>query len=77
MNRVDRGLFRRIGEFLRVSDGPQRVSLAWPEQPSPLFRYLDLNLDSLAPGVYEVEVTLRTAGRSEVASVRRFRVRDG
>ena len=81
VNRVDRGLFRRIGEFLRVSDGPQRVSLAWqepgPEQPSPLFRYLDLNLDSLAPGVYEVEVTLRTSGRSEVASVRRFRVRDG
>jgi hypothetical protein len=78
VNRVDRGLFSRIAEFLRVSGGPQRVSLAWeepgPAQPSPLFRYLDLNLDSLDPGAYEVEVTLRTTGRSAVVSVRRFRV---
>ena len=80
VNRVDRSLFRRIGEFLRVSGGPRRVSLAWeepgPDEPSPLFRYLDLNLDRLDPGAYEVQVTLRTAGRSEVISGRRFTVRE-
>jgi hypothetical protein len=31
VNQVDRSLFRRIGEFLRVRVGPQRVSLAWEE----------------------------------------------
>ena len=80
VNRVDRSLFRRIGEFLRVSGGPRRVSLAWeepgPDEPSPLFRYLDLNLDRLDPGAYEVQITLRTAGRSEVISGRRFTVRE-
>ena len=80
VNRVDRSLFRRIGEFLRVSGGPQKVSLAWeepgPDRPSPLFRYLDLNLDRLDPGAYEVQITLRTAGRSEVVSGRRFTVRE-
>jgi len=78
VNRVDRSLLRRIGQFLRVSGGPQRVSVAWeepgPDRPSPIFRYLDLNLDRLDPGAYEVQVTLRTAGRSEVVSTRRFTV---
>ena len=80
VNRVDRSVFRRIGEFLRVSGGPQRVSLAWeelgPDEPSPLFRYLDLNLHRLDPGAYEVQVTLRTVGRSKVVKNRRFTVRE-
>jgi hypothetical protein len=78
VNRVDRNLLRRIGQFLRVSGGPQRVSVTWeepgPDRPSPIFRYLDLNLDRLDPGAYEVQVTLRTTGRSEVVSARRFTV---
>ena len=80
VNRVNRSLFRRIGEALRLSGGPQRVSLAWeeqsPEQPGPLFRYLDLNLDRLEPGDYEVQITLETAGRSDVVSRRSFTVRE-
>jgi len=81
VNRVDRSLLSRIGQFLRVSGGPRQVSLAWeeagPDRPGPLFRYLELNLDHLDPGTYEVQVTLRTAGRSEVASTRRFTVVEG
>jgi len=79
VNRVNRSVLRRIGEFLRVSGSPRLVSIGWdepgPTRPGPVFRYLDLDLPRLDPGDYEVRLILRTGGRSDVVSTREFTVR--
>ena len=78
VERTDRGLFRRIGEALRLAARPASVALSW-EEPGPdrsthHFRHLDLALPPLDPGFYAVTLTLRTAGRDDVVSRRTFRV---
>ncbi len=78
VERVDRGVLRRIGEALRLAPRPASVALSWeepgPERPTHHFRHLDLALPRLDPGVYTVSLTLRTAGRDDVISRRTFRV---
>lgn len=79
VERVDRGLLRRIGEVLRLATQPVSVALSWeepgPDRPAQHFRHLDLALPPLDPGAYVVTLTLRTAGRGDVVSRRTFRVR--
>lgn len=69
VERTGRSVFRRVGEFLRVSDRPQRMTLSWQEpaalRPGPSFHVVDLELPPLEPGRYEVRLVLRTADRSE------------
>jgi hypothetical protein len=78
VERTDRGLFRRIGEAFRLAARPVSVALSWeepgPDRPTHHFRSLDLGLPPLEPGDYVVTLTLRTAGRDDVASRRTFRV---
>ena len=68
VDRTDRNVFRRLGEFLGVSERPPSLALSWeepaPTAPSHLFRHLALDLPTLDPGTYEITLTLRTAGRS-------------
>jgi hypothetical protein len=78
VERTDRNVFRRIGDFLGLSDPPQPLALSWQE-PAPAatgsqFRYLALDLPPLEPGDYRVTLTLRTSGRSDVQATRAFTV---
>ena len=73
VERTDRGVFRRIGEFLRLADRPQPLALTWqepgPTEPRHLFRYLSLDLPALEEGAYEIRLVLRTAGRSDAVTI--------
>lgn len=79
VERTDRGVVRRLGEFLGLSTRPATVALSWeepaPDLSGPVFRHLDLALPPLDPGVYAVTLTLSTPGREDVVSRRAFRVR--
>ena len=78
VHRTDRGVLRRVGEFLRLSNPPQPLALSWeeagPGEPAHVFRYLDLDLPVLAEGEYELNLVLKTANRSDAVTRKRFRV---
>ena len=78
VRRTDRGVVRRIGEFLRLADRPRPLALSWeepaPDEPGPLFRYLELELPGMETGEYEVELILRTSDRSDAVVRRAFEV---
>jgi hypothetical protein len=78
VERTDRTVLRRIGEFLGLAERPRPLALAWqepgPDSPTHQFRYLDLELPPLDPGGYEITLTLRTQGRADVVARRAFRV---
>jgi tetratricopeptide (TPR) repeat protein len=78
VDRTDRNVLRRIGEFLGLSDRPPSLSLSWeetgPTAPTHVFRHLELDLPPLDPGLYEITLTLRTTGRSDAVSRRAFTV---
>lgn len=72
VERTDRGVFQRLGQFLGLADRPQPLRLAWeepgPEEPGPSFRSLSLDLPVLDEGRYEVRLVLRTEGRSDAVT---------
>jgi len=78
VERTDRNVFRRIGEFFGLSDRPQPLALSWQEPardaPGSQFRYLDLDLPPLDAGDYRITLTLRTSGRSDVQVTKDFQV---
>ena len=78
VDRTDRNVLRRLGEFLGLSERPPSLALSWqepgPSEPTQHFRHLDLDLPPLDPGTYEITLTLRTAGRSDAVSRRAFEV---
>jgi hypothetical protein len=78
VHRTDRNVLRRIGEFLRLADRSQPLSLSWqepaPATPTPQFRHLALELPPLDPGHYEITLTLATPARSDVVVIRGFEV---
>ncbi len=78
--RTDRGVLRRIGEFLRLAARAESLELSWeepgPREPSVLFRYMSLELPHLDPGHYEVRLTLRTEGRAPATTATAFRVEE-
>jgi hypothetical protein len=53
VHRTDRSVFRRLGEFLGVSERPPSLALSWeelaPPAPETLFRHLDLALPPSSP----------------------------
>lgn len=79
VERTDRGVVRRIGEFLGLADRPQPLALSWeepaPDEPGPAFHYLELDLPPLDPGEYRIRLTLSTADRTDAVAVRTFEVR--
>lgn len=78
VERTDRNVFRRIGQFFGLADRPASLALSWEEPgpltPTPHFRHLDLALPELEPGDYEITLTLTTTGRSEVVARQAFEV---
>ena len=54
VERMDRGVFQRLGQFLGLADRPQPLRLAWeepgPAEPGPSFRSLSLDLPVLDVG---------------------------
>jgi hypothetical protein len=78
VERTDRGVIRRLGEFLGLADTPQPLALSWeepaPDRPSHHFRYLDLDVPPLDPGDYRIRLSLKTDGRSDVVAARSFTV---
>jgi len=76
--RADRDVFHRIGDLLGLSDPPRPLVLSWEEpgpwEPAHQFHYLALDLPELEEGAYEVRLVLRTEGRSEAVTTKRFSV---
>lgn len=63
--RRDRGLLRRLGEAVRVVSPHAQVSIRWSAAPDdgegPFARTLHLDLGRLDPGLYDMELSARTA----------------
>jgi hypothetical protein len=80
VQKTDRGVFRKVGEFLRLADRPRPIALSWsepgPDEPGPAFHHLRLDLPVLDEGRYEIRLALRTAERSEATTTRSFEVVD-
>lgn len=79
VERADRGIFRRAGEFLGLVGRSRPLSLSWGEEapagPAPYLRWLDLELSGAEPGTYEVSLEMSMSGRSTVRSTGRVEVR--
>jgi len=78
IERTDRGVLSRVGDFLGLSSPPTPLDLSWeepgPGRPGPLFRSLTVEVPDLQEGRYEIRLILRTPERSDVVAVRRFDV---
>ena len=78
VEKTDRSVFRRVGEFFGFTERPATLALSWeeagPDRPTHHFRHLDLDLPELDPGRYEVTLVLRTTGRSDAVTRTAFRV---
>ena len=80
VERTDRNVVRRIGEFLGLADRPQPLALSWeepaPATPGAAFHYLELDLPPLDSGEYRIRLALRTANRTDAVTTRVFEVRE-
>ena len=79
--RLDRGVWRRIGEFLRIV-GPRGEPLAvsWEEEgpesgDDPRLRTLDLDFSGFEPGLYEISLEVSANGAPGENAVRTVLVR--
>ncbi len=67
-----RGLLRRVGDFLRLTQRPRPLGLEWeepaPGEPGHDFHYLVVDLPDLQVGRYRLVLTLRAPEREEVLS---------
>ena len=79
VRRSDRNPLKRIGDFLGITNRPEPLRVSWeehgPDQPTHVFRYLNLDLPRLDPGDYQITLTLETSGRSTSTTTRSFKVR--
>jgi hypothetical protein len=78
VERTDRNVLRRLGEFFRLATRSKPLELAWqepaPDRPQTQFRHLALDLPELDPGHYQITLTLSTEARSDVVVTRNFEV---
>lgn len=79
VTREGKGLFRRIGEFLRVaSDDPNTTALAWEEAqpltPGPVGRTVSVRLPEARNGRYRVLLEARVPGLGTVRAEREIMV---
>ncbi|HUF76480.1 MAG TPA: hypothetical protein VMM35_09385 [Longimicrobiales bacterium] len=78
VDRTDRNILRRLGEFLGLTERPPSLALSWeepaPTQPTHHFRHLALDLPELDPGTYQITLTLRTQGRADAITRKTFEV---
>jgi hypothetical protein len=79
VERVEGGLFRRLGQALRVVGRRRSLSLEWaepgPDRPERILRWVDLDLPELDAGAYRVLLEADIAGRTRLVAETGFRVR--
>ncbi|MEZ4414127.1 MAG: hypothetical protein R3E10_00070 [Gemmatimonadota bacterium] len=75
---LERGLFRRAGEWAGLLDPERPVVLAWSEvddpSPEPRFRAVDLVLPDLEEGAYRLTLEVSFPGRSVLTAAQELRV---
>ncbi|TVP44916.1 MAG: hypothetical protein EA350_10640 [Gemmatimonadales bacterium] len=76
IERAEQSLARRIGEFFRVLEPPQPVTIRWddapPESPGVVFRAVDLQLPALDAGRYDLFLEIRVDDAEPAVTRRRF-----
>jgi hypothetical protein len=81
LERAERSLVRRIGEFFRVIEPAEPITIRWDdaplETPGVVFRTLDLGFPDLEPGRYDLFLEVTVPGSAEPAVTRRRFVVEG
>jgi len=76
IERAEQSFARRIGEFFRVLEPPQPVTIRWddapPEDPGVVFRAVDLQLPALDAGRYDLFLEIRVDDAEPAVTRRRF-----
>jgi len=78
---AERSALRRLGEFFRVLDPVEPVTIRWDdaeaETPGVVFRAVNLQLPQLDPGVYDLFMEIQLDDDPPAVSYRRFHVTEG
>lgn len=78
---AERSALRRLGEFFRVLDPVEPVTIRWDdaevETPGVVFRAVNLQLPDLDPGVYDLFMEIQLDDDPPAVSHRRFHVTEG
>ena len=78
LDRADRGLVRRAGQWLRLLEPEPPLVITWSEvgadPPGPLFRTVNLDLEALDPGEYELRLELQLRDRTPALARRLIRI---
>lgn len=78
VERDDRGLLRRAGEWLRLLESDPPVVTEWsepaPEEGGTLLRSVTLDLGALDPGTYEIRLEVQPGGRTPAVATRSLRI---
>lgn len=73
------GFLRRIGQWLRLVTPERPTDVSWEEVEEGtgvLFRAVNLDLEGLSPGRYELELSVELSGREPARATRTFKVED-
>jgi hypothetical protein len=80
LERAERSLARRLGEFFRVLEPAQPVVIRWddapPEDPGVVFRAVDLQLPALDAGRYDLFLEIQVDDFEPAVTRRRFLIED-
>lgn len=81
LEQPERSLLRAIGEFFRVLDPVQPVTIRWDdaetERPGVVFRSVNLELPDLSPGTYDLILEISVGDEPPAVAQRRFVVTGG
>ncbi|TVP55463.1 MAG: hypothetical protein EA351_10765, partial [Gemmatimonadales bacterium] len=76
VERADRSLLRAIGEFFRVIETPEPVTIRWDDAPDDdagiVFRALDLSIGELDAGNYDLFIEVGLPGEEPAVARRRL-----
>ena len=79
VEKIDGGLLRRAGRWLRILGSPRVRRVEWeevgPERPGPALRSVEVDLPELDPGLYEVRLEVRSPQGAPLVRTRSVEVR--
>ena len=79
VEKIDGGLLRRAGRWLRILGSPRVRRVEWkevgPERPGPALRSVEVDLPELEPGSYEVRLEVRSPQGAPLVRTRAVEVR--
>ena len=74
-----RGLFRRIGEGLRLMGPDRPLELSWeepgPERPAPMLRHVSVAIPEVGAGTYRLRLRARVSGRADLIAATEIEIR--